>query len=249
MTGTDFPGGVGVTRLDVYPWAATDGHFGGSPHLHLASAEAYVVLAGTGRVQTVTAAGRAEHELHAGLVLWFTPGTVHRIIRTSDDLDVLAIMDNAGLPEHGDAVLTFPRHVLADPQDYARAVALPDDPAQRDEAALRRRDLALAGYEELLQDLDARGAAAVDDLHAAATALVRDRLPQWRVLVESGPAERVRATKAQLDRLAADDRSGLARGRVRRLEPAGQTGRRIHGMCGYLRTWDLQPPTDAQRQG
>ena len=34
-------------------------------------------------------------------------------------------MQNAGLPEHGDAVLTFPPEILADPDAYARAATLP----------------------------------------------------------------------------------------------------------------------------
>ena len=43
------------------------------------------------------------------------------------DPDILLVMQNAGLPEAGDAVLTFPPEVLADPEAYAQG----RDPAAR----------------------------------------------------------------------------------------------------------------------
>ena len=77
---TAFPGATGVTRLRVYDWPTPDGLRGGSPHLHTVSTEGYVVLAGEGTLQTLSGAGYEEHELRAGTVLWFTPGTVHRLV-------------------------------------------------------------------------------------------------------------------------------------------------------------------------
>ena len=41
-----FPGATALTMLDVYDWIAPDGLPGGSAHVHLASAEGYVVLTG-----------------------------------------------------------------------------------------------------------------------------------------------------------------------------------------------------------
>ena len=55
-----FPGGTAVTWLDVYDTESIDGLRGGTPHLHLASAECYVVVAGRGRLQTLSASGFAE---------------------------------------------------------------------------------------------------------------------------------------------------------------------------------------------
>ena len=54
-----FPGATALTVLDVYHWIAPDGLRGGSAHVHLASTEAYVVLAGHGRLQTLSARGRS----------------------------------------------------------------------------------------------------------------------------------------------------------------------------------------------
>lgn len=245
----EFPGGVGVTRLSVYAWGAPDGHCGGSPHLHCASGESYVVLGGTGRVQTLSSAGEQEHDLERGTVLWFTPGTVHRIINDSGDLDVLALMDNAGLPEAGDAVLTFPARVLADPDAYAEAAALPvgAGAAEMESAVRARRDLALVGYAELRDAVRAHGPAALAELHSAAAGLVRPRVRSWRALVEAGPLAQARRTLDRLERLAAGDPTGLAAATVRRTQARGQTGgtpavgHPTYGMCGHLQTWDLRP--------
>jgi mannose-6-phosphate isomerase-like protein (cupin superfamily) len=108
--GAAFPGATGVTVLDVYDWVAPDGLPGGSAHVHLASTEGYLVLSGAGRLQTLSERGYAQTPLHPGDCLWFTPGTIHRLVNDSE-LRLLVVMQNAGLPEHGDAVLTFPPRV------------------------------------------------------------------------------------------------------------------------------------------
>ena len=102
-----FPGATGVTLLDVYDWVAPDSR-GGSAHIHLASTEGYLILRGAGRLQTLGAQGFREEPLHPGDCLWFTPGTVHRLVNEDGQLQILVIMQNAGLPEAGDCVLTFP---------------------------------------------------------------------------------------------------------------------------------------------
>src|SRR5437764_4808743 len=125
-----FPGATGLTLLDVYDWPCPDGVRGGSAHIHLASTEGYLVLSGEGRLQTLGAEGFGEAPLRPGDCLWFTPGTVHRLVNHDGRLRILVIMQNAGLPEAGDAVLTFPPEVLADPDRYAAAASLAGgDPA------------------------------------------------------------------------------------------------------------------------
>lgn len=49
------------------------------------------------------------------------------------------LMQNSGLPEAGDAVLAFPPEVVADPERYATAAALPPGTGPATEAAARRR--------------------------------------------------------------------------------------------------------------
>ena len=232
-----FPGGTAVSHLRVYDWPAADGLAGGSPHLHTASTEGYVVVRGTGALETLSAAGYASTPLSPGTLLWFTPGTVHRLVNTSGDLELVVVMQNAGLPEAGDAVLTYPPDVLADPQAYRAATALPPDAAE--DAARRRRDLAVAGYLALRERVGSEGPGALAELHAAAVALVRDRAAGWRHPWERGPRSQVDATGAHLADLAAGRGPHLARAAVH-LAP-GTSG--LPGMCGRLRVWDLDGAT------
>lgn len=58
-----FPGGTSISHLRVYDWPSPDGTGlagSGTPHLHTASSEGYVVLAGAGSVQTLGPQGFAE---------------------------------------------------------------------------------------------------------------------------------------------------------------------------------------------
>ncbi|HJR26030.1 MAG TPA: cupin domain-containing protein, partial [Acidimicrobiales bacterium] len=125
-----FPGGIGLSHLRVYDTTAPDGLAGGTPHLHTVCTEAYAVVAGRGRVQTLTASGFAEQRLEPGAFVWFTPGTIHRLVNEGD-LEILVLMANAGLPEAGDMVITFAPEVVADPAAYATAATLPDDDRTR----------------------------------------------------------------------------------------------------------------------
>lgn len=243
-----FPGATAVSRLRVYDWPAADGLRGGSPHLHTASAEGYVVLHGTGTLETLSGDGYGEHPLAPGTLLWFTPGTVHRLVTTGGDLDILVIMQNAGLPEAGDAVLTFPPAVLADPAAYAAAVALatPDEleagpqlgGSTSDAAARRRRDLALDGYLDLREQVQARGPGALAGLHRAAGTLVRDRARRWRGLWERRALEQALATGAHLDDLAEGRADFLLGSAVYTADPLGHPPR--YGMCGRLSLWDVE---------
>jgi len=238
---TALPGGVSVSHLRVYDWPAADGVGlvgSGSPHLHVASAEAYVVLAGSGAVHTLGPSGFAEHRLGPGSVVRFGPGVVHRAVNDGD-LEALVVMSNAGLPEAGDAVMTFPREVLADASAYRAAATLPGPGTPDDElaaAARRRRDLAVEGYRELLAEVDRVGpAAAMRTLHDTAVRLVRPLVPHWKdhwtrtVLAEAD------ASALLLDGLArgAVPTFGEARVTAAQAEP----GARRFGMCGRLRVW------------
>ena len=99
----DFPGAVGLSQLQVYPWPTADHEHGGSPHMHLTCSECYVVVSGRGRLETLGYKGLMTAELQPGDVVWFTPGTIHRALN-DEDLRVIVVMQNSGLPEAGDAV-------------------------------------------------------------------------------------------------------------------------------------------------
>jgi mannose-6-phosphate isomerase-like protein (cupin superfamily) len=231
---TGLPGAVAVSHLSVYDWPAADGVCGGTPHMHLTCAEAYVVTGGRGAVQTLTTSGYEVTPLEPGTVAWFTPGTIHRLVN-EDDLRITVLMQNNGLPEAGDAVLTLPPQYLTDLETYAAATVIPADaPEEEQERVARgRRDLALEGYRALR---DADGPEPLAAFHRAAAALVRPRLAEWRRRWERGARAAAAATGEQLDRLENGDVSHLADAVVRAEQPAAH-GK--FGMCGRLDVYKL----------
>ncbi|WP_341956501.1 cupin domain-containing protein [Microbacterium sp. LWH13-1.2] len=236
MTASSFPGGTSLSHLDVYADAAPDGICGGSPHMHLVSTEAYVVISGRGALQTIDAEGFRETALSAGSVVWFTPGTIHRAVN-SGDLRVVVLMSNAGLPEAGDAVMTFPAEVVADPAAYAEAASLGGGDDGRAERASARRDLAVTGFEALRDAVVAGDRAALEAFHAAAGALVRDRASAWGDLVRERPLAQAEQSLALAEAVASGSVSHLADARVHQAVPS--VGDRGFGMCGRLRTYDV----------
>jgi mannose-6-phosphate isomerase-like protein (cupin superfamily) len=232
MTEHPLPGGVGITRLCVYD-------AGGTPHLHLCCTEAYVVVAGSGSVQTLTLeAGWAETPLRPGAVVWFTPGTIHRLVNAGD-LEIVALMQNGGLPEAGDAVLTFPSTVVDDPAAYAEAVALPDGGAATGDvtAAYRRRELALTGFATLRDAMAGGDDRPLREFHAAAGRLVQPHLAQWRARWAGGALRAAQETGVQLDALAGGSVAHLADAAV--YECAAPVERDRRGMCGLLQTYRI----------
>lgn len=236
-----FPGGTGVTRINVYTWDAVDGQCGGSPHLHTATTESYVVVGGRGRVQTLSSAGFEEHSLTPGTVLWFTPGTVHRLINDDGALEIVAVMGNSGLPENGDAVLTFPEPYLDDPQTYREAASLPAEGSveSREAAVIARRDLAMEGFLTLRAKVDQEGPQALEHLYRQAAALVQDKVSTWSSLVHNGPLAQAQQSLEHLDQLARADGSHLQNAVVRSAAPTSPDP--VYGMCGRLQTWNLMP--------
>jgi mannose-6-phosphate isomerase-like protein (cupin superfamily) len=230
------PGGVGISRLCVYDTVTPDGLPGGTPHVHLCCTEGYVVTAGHGSVQTLSGQGYAEHELRPGAVVWFSPGTVHRLVN-GGGLEIVVVMSNSGLPEAGDAVLTFPPHVLADPDRYAAHADLPGggapgtDPAK----AYHRRDLAIEGFLRLRAEVERDGPRALVPFHTAAAALRRPLLDQWRTRWENGAFRAAQSTGVHLDALARGDATHLRGAHVSALPEPTEEGRL--GMCGLLNTY------------
>ncbi len=231
----DFPGAVGLTAMRAYPWETADGEHGGSPHLHLVCSEAYVVVGGSGRLETLTTKGPEQLPLGVGDVVWFEPGTLHRVINDGD-LEVIVVMQNGGLPEAGDAVLTFPGEHLVDRAAYEKAAALagPDGLPSADRARARR-DLALTGYAELRRRWDDGDHAALQEFHHAAAALVAPLLDRWQDLVATGALERAAETLERIAALRDGDSAHLSQAQVARI---GQPAERTFGMCGQLHAYD-----------
>ncbi|WP_037841254.1 cupin domain-containing protein [Streptomyces sp. NRRL F-5126] len=228
-----FPGAVGVSRLTVYDWPTVDDlPGGGTPHLHLTCTEGYVVTAGRGTVQTLTTAGYRETPLEPGTVAWFTPGTIHRLTN-GGGLEITVVMQNSGLPEAGDAVLTLPQDLLADPGTYADAVRIPADAPEAEQvaAARARRDLATHRFLRLREAAESGDPRPLAAFQEAAAALVRPRLDAWEQRWREGAHAAAQATRAQLDALRTQDAHHLTGARV---TATGPTARGRFGMCGRL---------------
>lgn len=228
-----FPGAVGVSRLSVYDWPTADGRpGGGTPHLHLTCSEGYVVTAGRGAVQTLTVSGFRETPLEPGTVAWFTPGTIHRLINEGG-LEITVVMQNNGLPEAGDAVLTLPQDLLADREVYTDAVRIPADVPEAEQVAVARarRDLAVRRFLELREATEAGDPKPLAEFQRAAGELVRPLLDAWEQRWKDGAHAAASATQAQLGALRAQDVRHLAEATV---TATGPTARGRFGMCGRL---------------
>ena len=233
---TALPGGIGVSLLKVYDIEAPDGLVGGTPHVHLACSEGYYVIAGSGAVQTLNPKGYAETPLQAGTVVWFDPGTIHRLVN-GGGLQILTLMSNSGLPEAGDAVLTLPPEHLTDRDTYLKATTLTGEGEARTTSAMARRDLALEGYAALRAAYEVEGPSALDAFYQAAIGLVRPQLADWRRRWEQGARRLADETGRALDALEAGEAPHLWNAELHHLANPTEYGR--HGMCGRLDVYDL----------
>lgn len=236
----EFPGAVGISDLTAYSWPTADEERGGSPHMHLTCAEAYVVISGRGRLQTLNRSGPGIQTLNPGDVVWFTPGTIHRALNDGG-LHVLVIMQNSGLPEAGDAVMTFPPEHLTVEGYSAAAHVLGADGTPSAERARQRRDLAIEGFAELLRQWRAGNQAALDAFYRRAAELVAPRLNAWREIIEDGAAAAAVAALDQVEALRRGDTTHLVHAAVNRIASPSET---TLGMCGFLNAYD-----SVRRQG
>jgi mannose-6-phosphate isomerase-like protein (cupin superfamily) len=232
-----FPGAIAASHLRVYDTEAPDGLAGGTPHLHTACTEAYYVVAGSGSVQTLTAARYEEVPLEPGAFVWFTPGTIHRLVN-GGDLEILVLMQNAGLPEAGDMVITFEPGVLADPSAYAAAATLPEGDrtsAGPGVAARARRDQAVPAFLALRAATEAGDLAPLEAFHEAAVQLVQPHVADWTQRWRTGPLAEVERTGDLLRALDAGAAEHLAEAAVHRVPPP--PAERRMGCCGTLGTY------------
>lgn len=234
------PSATGVTRLKVYNTVGPDGLAGGSPHMHFSCTEAYIVIGGAGSVQTLGSHGFEEIELRAGQVHWFTPGLIHRLVNHDGELDILIVMQNAGLPEAGDAVLSFPPEFLRDTQSYLQHASLSASGhvyASSEQAAEHRRDLAVQGFNALRDQVEQYGPSALQDFYQQAYQIIKQQLDAWQQVWQHGPQQASLSTQQQLLALQVGDLSHLQQAAIYSL-PA-PSGSKL-GMCGFLGTYALE---------
>lgn len=234
---TVFPGGTSISRLRVYDTAAPDGLAGGSPHMHTVSTEAYIVTAGRGALHTLDRTGFAEHALVPGSIVWFGAGTIHRAVNNGG-LEVTVLMSNRGLPEAGDAVMTFADDVMANAARYRERAALPDaarDRAAASIAARARRDEAVRGF-ALLRDAAIGGDfEPLERFYVQALETVGQRAEPWGTLREASVLADAAAGTALL--AAVHEGSAALLGITGPRAIASEPGEPRFGMCGMLHTY------------
>ncbi|MCA9882664.1 MAG: cupin [Anaerolineae bacterium] len=223
------PGGTLMTHLRVYDTIAPDGQRGGTPHVHLICSEVYVTLQGSGQVELLDLSGTRTVDLTPGSALVFSPGTIHRLLNPNSDLQILVIMQNSGLPEHGDNVPTFPPHILDDASTFVQAMRAPtlDD-------AYRRRDLAVEGFlalQSAFAESEQAGKKALSDFHTRAVRLMQPYFDRWADVVKAGPLTEAENTLHHLDALNTENTHHLQQARHQLIICAATE--RI-GFCGHL---------------
>lgn len=232
------PGAVGLTHLRVYDTVGPDGLAGGTPHLHTVCTEAYWIVRGRGRVQTISGDGFAETSLDPGALVWFTPGTIHRLVNDSGDLEILVVMANQGLPEAGDMVVVSAPDVMADRDRYLAAASLPagamTTAGERGPAAARR-DRAVEAFNDIRHALESGDRSPLDLFLDRAAELVSVHHDAWRARWERGPRAATDRTDAHLRAIGASDGAHLRQASVHRLGPPADE--RGLGCCGTLGTY------------
>lgn len=227
---TDLIAGIGLTRLKVYEQRpAPDGELCGCAHVHACTDEGYYVVSGSGAIELHDLRqGFRRVPLAPGDYVQFPPETLHRSVSTRQ-LEVLAVMGNAGLAEHGDARIYFGPVIDADPAEFARLVALPK--ANGLGGALERRDASVRAYMKLLalwrDDRNAYFAelARFVGVHKRALATRTAELEQ---VIEDGPARWVRRGLDRVHGLSGDGEPADA------IKGTPENATRALGMCGLL---------------
>lgn len=201
------PGATLMTRLKVYDTPTPDGQIGGTPHLHLVCTEMYVVLNGSGAVELMNKDGFSRVELQQNESLLFSPGTIHRLINPNRDLEILVIMQNSGLPERGDNVVTFSEEWLATDAAYNEAMRISSV-----EEAYQRRNRGVEGFMELKSAFETSletGQTALRQFYNYALARTANRHQEWQDIVENGAVVATNESLAQIKHLKQEDASYL----------------------------------------
>ena len=222
-------GGIGLTVLRVYDQRpGPDGVTAGCAHVHALTGEAYFGVAGEGALELHDSVrGFRRVEIRPGSYVQFPPGTLHRSVSTNR-LEVLAIMGNAGLAERGDARIYFGAEADADPRRYEALRSLVDKGL---DGALERRDASARAYVQLMALWEKNRAAYFAELERF-TARHHETIATHRATMEeairTGP---LRAAQDTLELLATLGATQSSPGAGVWREPDHAP---VLGMCGML---------------
>lgn len=223
------PGATLLTRLNVYDTPAPDGQKSGTPHMHLACTELYVVLSGRGAVELLDKDGFSKVEMRAHDAVLFAPGTIHRLINPDGNFEILVVMQNSGLPERGDNVVTFTDDGLKSDKRYAEAMTV-----KTLEDAYLRRDRGVEGFLKLkvaFAESQDKGLQALEQFYACSAERTAAQQEHWGKIVRNGPLAAAQETLAQLDQLSQSDSSYLTQNSYSVIR---QSNANKLGFCGHL---------------
>ncbi len=229
------PAGVGLTHIQVYDTPGPDGVISGGTHIHLVCSEIYYILKGTGTLETMDIDGVQSVDLEPNKVVFFRPGVFHRVLNPHKNLEILAIMQNGGLPERGDFVMSFPNSVLTNHAEYSAALRSRDL-----QEALTRRDLSLKGYLEI-KDAFTRspthGAEALRLFYRLARNLIAPKVDGFEWVLKSGAQNEAKTSLDACDFIRSGNTSYLEKSRHAAIFPMNDAPRM--GMCGQLHPYSL----------
>lgn len=223
------PGATLLTRLTVYDTPAPDGQKSGTPHMHLACTEMYVVLSGRGAVELLDKDGFSRVEMTAHDALLFAPGTIHRLINPDGNFEILVIMQNSGLPERGDNVVTFTDDWLKSDETYAQAMTV-----KTLEDAYVRRDRGVEGFLKLkaaFAESQNKGRQSLEQFYACSAERTALQQKYWSEIVRNGPLAAAQDTLEQLEQLGQHDFSHLTQNSYAVIR---QSNANKLGFCGHL---------------
>lgn len=231
----NLPAGVGLTHVKIYETPGPDGLISGGPHIHLVSAEIYVVLRGTGQIEMLSMQGIETLDLKPNQAVYFRPGTFHRTLNPNRDLEILAVMQNGGLPERGDFVMSFPHDILTNPAAYAKATRAAT-PAE----ASKRRDLSVQGYLEIKNAFGRSKAEGQDTLrkfYRAARNLILPKVDGFEWVLKIGAQTELKASLDACDFLRSGRLDYLESSEHASINPMNEPGR--PGMTGELHAYAM----------
>ena len=210
-----------------------------------------MVIAGSGAVHTLTASGFRVTPLEPGAFVWFTPGTIHRLVN-GGGLEILVLMANAGLPEAGDLVITFPPEIVVG----RRRVRHGGDACRTTIArrlvpgasARQRRDLAVPTFLDLVAATERGDPQPLRTFHRrGGRARATSRSPTSRSCGATARSRPSTRTEAQLAALASGASDHLAAASVHAM-PVPDAERRL-GCCGTLGTYVDRWLSERHRMG
>jgi mannose-6-phosphate isomerase-like protein (cupin superfamily) len=229
------PAGIGLSHIDVYNTPGPDGAIGGGAHIHMVCAETYYVLEGAGQMELLSINGVETIELLPAKAVFFRPGIFHRVLNPNKNLKLLSVMQNGGLPERGDFVMSFPQEILASPAEYAKAVRVTDIPS-----ALTRRDLSIKGYMAIKQAFAKSkddGQKALRAFYKAARDLMVAKVDGFEWVLKVGAQNEVKNSLDACDFIRAGRTDYLEAASHAALYPLAEPG--TPGMCGELHPYAL----------